>query len=383
MSSSSFKDEIVSLAKTARLARECLDENARVQALSAARELVQTLSSPPETAIQDVSLLGAFRAIRDKSQGITTQEIAAKCGASPSVLSQVLKVLVATGYVREAGVQLYTPSALTMVMADPVMEATTRATFDIGHACVTYAPEFFRRNDNQAPTSIEDTPFQLSKNTKLSYFSWLGENPSLAKDFQQFMSIKQQRTPSWVDWFDVDRVLLAGLNPTDETVLFVDVAGGEGRYTQAFNRKCPPSRTPGRRILQDLPHVFSYLANPPDATELMAHDFFTPQPIKGARVYYLHWVLHDWADERAREILRHIVEAMEPGYSRLVINENIIPDQGCDYASACLSLLMMVQVGALERTEQQWRELLNSVGLTELAFYQPPGEGEGVIVATK
>jgi hypothetical protein len=44
---------------------------------------------------------------------------------------------------------------------------------------------------------------------------------------------------------------------------------------------------------------------------------------------------------------------------------------------------MMVYVGALERTEQQWRELLNSVGLTDLAFYQPPEEGEGVIVATK
>ncbi|GAB1217535.1 hypothetical protein ATERTT37_006774 [Aspergillus terreus] len=351
MSSSSLKHDIVSIVKTARLTRESLDENSRVQALSAARELVQTLSSPAETAIQDVSM--------------------------------VLKVLVATGYVLEAGVQLYTPSALTMVMADPVMEAATRAAFDIGHACVTYSPEFFRRNNNQAPTSIEDTPFQLSKNTKLGYFSWLSENPSLAKDFQQFMSIKQQKTPSWVDWFDIDRVLLAGLNTTEETVLFVDVGGGEGLYTQAFNSKCPPSRTPGRRILQDLPHVFSNLANTPEATELMAHDFFTPQPIKGARVYYLHWVLHDWADERARDILRHIVEAMEPGYSRLVINENIIPNQGCDYTSACLSLLMMVQVGALERTELQWRELLNSVGLTDLAFYQPPGEGEGVIVATK
>lgn len=51
-----------------------------------------------------------------------------RAGFYSPVLGQVLKVLVATGYVLEAVVQLYTPSALTMVMADPVMEATTRAT---------------------------------------------------------------------------------------------------------------------------------------------------------------------------------------------------------------------------------------------------------------
>lgn len=57
MSSSSLKHDIVSIVKTARLTRESLDENSRVQALSAARELVQTLSSPAETAIQDVSMV--------------------------------------------------------------------------------------------------------------------------------------------------------------------------------------------------------------------------------------------------------------------------------------------------------------------------------------
>lgn len=39
-----------------------------------------------------------------------------------------MKVLSATSYVLEVGVQLYKPSPLTTIMADPVMEATTRAT---------------------------------------------------------------------------------------------------------------------------------------------------------------------------------------------------------------------------------------------------------------
>lgn len=250
---------------------------------------------------------------------------------------------------------------------------------------MTYGPEYFRRNNNQFPTSILDTPFQLANNTKKSYFDWLGENPSLAKDFQQFMTAKQQKTPCWVDWFDVDGVILDGFggndNGNEDGVLFVDIGGGEGHYTHAFNHKFPDA--PGRRIVQDLPHVISNISTLPEKTELMAHDFFKPQPVKGARVYYLHWILHDWSDEQARQILTNIAASMEPGYSRLVINENIIPDRNCSFAVACLNILMTVQVGSLERTELQWRELLSTAGLTQMSFHQPPGEGEGVIVVTK
>lgn len=74
---------------------------------------------------------------------------------------------------------------------------------------------------------------------------------------------------------------------------------------------------------------------------------------------------------------------MEPGYSRLIINEYIIPDRQCDFPTACMSIMMMIQVGAFERSEKQWRELLNSVGLEKIVFHQPPSGGEGIIEAIK
>jgi hypothetical protein len=76
---------------------------------------------------------------------------------------------------------------------------------------------------------------------------------------------------------------------------------------------------------------------------------------------------------------------MEPGYSVLIINETIIPDEGCDFLAAGISVMMMLQVGAAERTERQWRKLLASVGLTYVRFYQSPvgGAGEGVIVVRR
>ncbi|KAE8312014.1 O-methyltransferase-domain-containing protein [Aspergillus transmontanensis] len=391
----SLEEQIVSLTQTVQSNRESLDDATRFRTLKAARGLLGALESPPETAMRDVVLnpvlltairmgvqLGVFQMIRDhQGEGATTEQIASQSGASLIVVDQILRLLAAAGYVSEAGAQTYKPSPLTMAMADGTLEAMTRACFDIGNYCSTYAPEYFRQNNNQFPTSAEDTPFQLAKNTPLSYFAWLGENPSLAKDFQQWMTLKQQATPNWVDWFDVQGNLLHGFRNQSDDVLLVDVGGGEGHYLHAFNDKYPDA--PGRRILQDLPQVISTINKTPKDTELMVHDFFTVQPVKGARAYYMHWILHDWRDEQAHSILSHIVDAMEPGYSKLIINDQIIPDRDCDFATACISIMMMLQVGAFERTEKQWRALLASVGLKDVSFYQPPGNGEGIIVATK
>lgn len=97
----------------------------------------------------------------------------------------------------------------------------------------------------------------------------------------------------------------------------------------------------------------------------------------------MHWVFHDWSNEKCQSILLNIVDAMEPGYSRLIIHEHILPDVNCDLSSACMSVMMMVQVASFERSEKQWRGLLESVGLRQIRFYQPPATGEGIIEAVK
>ena len=49
----------------------------------------------------------------------------------------------------------------------------------------------------------------------------------------------------------------------------------------------------------------------------MEYDFFTPQPIKGARIYLFRSVCHDWDDEKSIVLLRRIVAALDSSYSRL------------------------------------------------------------------
>jgi hypothetical protein len=78
--------------------------------------------------------------------------------------------------------------------------------------------------------------------------------------------------------------------------------------------------------VQDQPNVLCDLSA--DGIETQAYDFFTVQPICGARFYYFKQILHNWGDEHAILILRNTAEAMDPeGRSTLLINDDVLPEE--------------------------------------------------------
>ncbi|KAF3043112.1 hypothetical protein E8E11_008681 [Didymella keratinophila] len=88
-----------------------------------------------------------------------------------------------------------------------------------------------------------------------------------------------------------------------------------------------------------------------------------PESARSARAYYLHLVLHDWDDENCRKILGNVRDAMESGYSKLLINENVMEDVGAPWQQTSLDWTMMAMLVNRERTKSQWTALLDSVGL--------------------
>lgn len=58
------------------------------------------------------------------------------------------------------------------------------------------------------------------------------------------------------------------------------------RFHEAF-----PDSSDGRLILQETEQVLSTVDELPARIEKMSHDFFLPQPVKGARAYYLHHIV--------------------------------------------------------------------------------------------
>ena len=70
---------------------------------------------------------------------------------------------------------------------------------------------------------------------------------------------------------------------------------------------------------------------------------------------------------------------MTPGYSKILLNELVIPDLGCGIIAAQVDITMMVCAASEERSESQWRELLGAAGLKIEKIWTDVPEAESII----
>ncbi len=175
--------------------------------------------------------------------------------------------------------------------------------------------------------------------------------------------------PSWVDqgFYPISDRLANGFNPSISDVVIVDVGGGLGHDLVELREKHPT--LPGKLVLQDRPEVISALTNAEGVFEPTSHDFFTPQPVRNARAYHLHSVLHDWGDDDCVRILEQLKPAIKPGYSRVLINEIIVPSQGPTWPITSMDQLVFVLGAMRERTEAHWRSILERAGFKIVKIY--------------
>lgn len=74
----------------------------------------------------------------------------------------------------------------------------------------------------------------------------------------------------------------------------------------------------------------------------------------------MHSILHDYPDEAAKTILKQVAGAMEKGYSKLIIWDQVVPDKGADPIITAQDWVMMTFLSGCERTESQWRSSIES-----------------------
>ena len=104
---------------------------------------------------------------------------------------------------------------------------------------------------------------------------------------------------------------------------------------------------------------------------------------EGARIYFFHFVFHDWSDDQCHRILTQTAAAMTPGYSKLILGEFILRNTETPLLAAGFDIQMMALHSGMERSERQWKILLNGAGLevSHMAFSQ--ADGEGIIEAVR
>lgn len=243
-------------------------------------------------------------------------------------------------------------------------------------------PEYLKQVNYRNPDStVQPGPFQYCLDTDQTTFEWIGQHPETASDFNLFMT--QHRPQDWTETFSVPDNLLAGVTINDHAPLVVDVAGGYGHDLRRVKSRVPASLLrKGRFVLEDQASVIDMV--PEDLRdadiEYVKHDFFTAQPVKGARLYTLKSILHDWADDKAVAILKHIAAAMQPGYSKIWILDGIVPETKANLGLVGMDITMMIFLCALERSVKQWEALLDQAGLVISGLHER-SDGFGVVEA--
>jgi len=145
-------------------------------------------------------------------------------------------------------------------------------------------PSLLKKTDYRNPSNGSECGFQLGYDTQDHFFDFLKNHPTTAKQFNNHMSAYHQGRPSWMDvgFYDVPRLISTDVG--DDGVLLVDIGGSVGHDLSEFRRKWPKAR--GRLILQDLPEVLDQARTMSldKSIEIMDHDFFTQEPVKGKKV---------------------------------------------------------------------------------------------------
>ncbi|PMD49097.1 S-adenosyl-L-methionine-dependent methyltransferase [Hyaloscypha variabilis F] len=332
--------QIQNLAKAA-------DEAGRKKVLDALRDLQHTIETPYDVLQRFAGLhlqvaaarigvdLGIFEALHESKEPFSVAALAEKTGAAPELLGRILRYLASIGQIKETSKDHFSSSTTTAVLADRNYQGGIHHLQDI--------------------TDNSKTALQKAFNTELPGFIWFPTQPQRFGYFQQVMTVQRAGALNWLSAFPFKEELGEFQGPT----VFVDIGGSFGHQCIAVTGAFP--ELAGKIVLQDLPQTLAHVPAI-EGVEITVHNFFEPQIVTGAKFYYLRNILHDWPDDKAVLILKNLIPALGPD-SRVLIDDMVLPNENVHWQAAQIYLTMMSSLGSKERTDEQWRALIDAAGL--------------------
>ncbi|KAK4542160.1 hypothetical protein LTR36_007007 [Oleoguttula mirabilis] len=312
--------------------------------------------------------------------------------AYPLPAVRVMRVLISIGVVSEADENTYAANAVTRHQVTSGAIGALKHHFDLDMKMGGDLVAYMRRRPDDTIYQFAGEPEGCQTLFDFSHghptiFGLLSSDTDKGREqkqsFDDYMASKRPPA-SMQQWFDIYPAAsrLSNAGPADsETALIVDVGGGPGQELIQLKAKCP--ELPGRFVLQDLPITLDRIGNLPAGIEKMPYDFFTPQPIKHARVYFMRDIMHNWSDVKCSQILGNIAAAMDKSYSTLLIDQYVLPAVGADLRAAEMDILMWLHTSGLQRTASMWEQLLSGVGLRVVKIWDGQTGMESVIEVEK
>jgi hypothetical protein len=312
-------------------------------------------------ALHVVAMLGV--ADQMKSGPKSYDDLAQVCGAHPRSLYRLLRALAAAGIFQETGEKEFSLTPLGVCLTSDAPGSRHNYARWIG------TPGLWRSWGNLL-SSIKSGENATQFTFGIDSWIYRDQHPEEQAIFNSAMTgNSRSEARAVIEAYDLSRF-----------DCIVDVGGGHGLLLKEILLAYPAARG----ILFDQPRVIASADQVPSSAALaqryrtVAGSFFEAVPHDGD-AYIMKAILHDWDDSESIQILQTCRQAMSPT-ARLLVIERVIGPPNENPEGKFSDLNMMVQYGALERTQQEFHDLLQYGGF-ELNEVVPTRSPLSIILA--
>ncbi|KAK7002289.1 O-methyltransferase-domain-containing protein [Favolaschia claudopus] len=332
------------------LLQDSIVSNATLNIIAAASQLSATVSSPVVFASNAAqmfnvsSCLGAasglniVELLREAGpEGLHAEDIAAASRNDPAFIARMLRLLATHNIFREVKPNVFANNRISAALdkgkpSSVLYEKRTERLVGTNGTTAfleLVTDEIFKSMAYLTETLLDpkegELPFNRAFGTDQLMFDWL-HRPENSWRLQRF-GLGMAGTAAT----EAKDAMFTGFEWSSLPAgsVLVDVGGGIGNTAMTIAQKNPDLRV----VVQDLEHQVAqgkphWEQNFPahvknQMVEFQGIDFFGPQPVKNASVFMVRYVLHNWDDARATQLLRRLREAAQPT-TRLVVIERIV-----------------------------------------------------------
>lgn len=297
-------------------------------------------------------------------------EIALELGLDASLSYRLLRALASIGFLNEKNDQSFSITPLgDLVRKDHPQ--TLR-----GVILLEEGPEHYAIWKHLGDMVKDGKQDGFMREFGLKIFDYISQNPAYAEVFNYAMSSYSAMHTKWV---------LEALKSCDFSNIksLCDIGGGHGHLICNILREHPHLHGTVLELestIRNKELLWAEKMGMADRCKYVVGNMFREVPSSDA--YIMKMILHDWNDEECVKILSNIQKA-SPAGGRVFIVEHIVPGPEIPHFSKLFDIHMMCALTGRERTENEYRELLEKAGLQYVQTHFPSSKTIGVIWGIK